>query len=1701
MGIRRKKQKYISLKEAAKISGYAPDYIGYLIRKGKIPGKRVYSGVACLTTEEAIKEYQEKIKNQKSKIKNRERSIKLIYDIFPPEKIKEAAKEITGFKPYRTKTAKFFAISWRLALVTGLIFLLIVINPIEVFQKLIGVFTEKEKTINLYSTLCMGNWQNPQNAQGQPEVLPSGDFNSFSETNSAVYKGGPLILFCQNFAPNSEIETTSPALIEQQEEGKPTSFFEKIKRFFGNLTAKAQQIPTFEEINKTKFLSAKIKFSFAINEKITEFTPILEEPSPEIPSTIESVSPPQEGIEEELGEIESEIEFTPELLHPIETTTPPISFWNKVKNFFGTLIVKAKTILSRIIPDIFVRAEEEISIIETVTPPQEAIIPEAGPEICAIDTTTPPTEAISPPPIEAEPLPIEEEQEELPQDILPNLDTKIIIWYSLDGELWWRLDTISSYPLSNALNDGYFSYDAPFLENWEDVRNLKIKFEGVIGRETKILAYLDSVWLEINYQEQKEKSEEPKKIFKMKIKDNSLIFPQLQKDFLINEEPIFIITEPELTVEELIATEKVEVIEEILQLQEPEESFFEKIKEKTGSLKEKILGPIIEKILPDEVKAQENKIKAQIFRPEGKKLDILPEINSFLKNGKEAFEVKIPKPKRGLKPGLYKLEIEFETAEAIFIVEQDFSWGVLAINTNKSIYLSGEKTYIQMAVLDNLGHTICDALLKLQIKSPRSQITTFSTEDGTIKKSPECGPKSVTYTPDYYTYYDIPDEIGVYEMHLIAESNRQKGARDTYDSFEVRRSVPFNIERMGPTRIYPKASYEMKMKIKANRSFKGGVIERIPDSFVIIEKNEKREEKREEEKLIIWGVDWKAGKTYELSYQFKTPNISPYLYLLGPLQIGKFQEIKQWQIVADAPDTWVQTTQADFDAGVLNQVDTSTNPGDVILDERDCWGSGGSCNASCQYSTRTGHTDLYSGDGACSATASCPNATYYTFSGTCSGTGSGSCYIQGSTTTRYTSCTQGSGCAGSCGGSCGPCSFFGSESECTFCGCSWTPSCTGSCSCPGKSESVCNNCNGCMWLSGDCQGECTCSGTSPAYCTSCGCTASGSCGGSCGCVGKAQDLCIGCMCNWNWTQWNWDASGAQTKRTAGTQCSWYDYYASGTIASQVHDSGKAGTFWGELSWNETLQASTDITFEVRASDTSFLKGDATPSWTGVGGNSPVVSGLPSGRYQQWRATLTTTNYGNTPTLHDVTITYTLATNISGTAQQYDQSTNAPDSETVKVAINGLAQTQTGSTSTGSWSIDIPSSSITSGDVVTIWIDAVADANEAVAVTKYDGTGDITGINLYERHLSIGSDDNQTITNSNLNQYDNSVSSDEDIFHEVDINNDLTVPASGTSTYTDQELIIKANNTHRPDSASSGNVTTPNLEINGTLTADGNTINLTAGGTPFVINGTFTASSSTFQYTANADTNITATTYYNLELIDPPKESPRLPTGQAPKQVTSNKRQATRDKFQTQNSNNQTVFGKIYQGFKENLLRFFDSLKKLLKIIAGYFKNISNIFAKSPKIIYALVEPDKVRPGDIMAVTAEIEDDYGIKEVRADMGEIEIIDLKLKEGNLYQGIWEAKWLVHDVEPREYITTITAINQKGKKSKVTLKWSDPIWDSTDLETRTISCDATVVGTNVQTDTTYSNIDLDFDPATVTISEIRCKVNFTSVNDGAS
>ena len=60
-------KKYITLKEAAEMSGYSADYLGQLIRGGKLHGKQVFLNVAWMTTEDAVLDYMKDSKTGSTK--------------------------------------------------------------------------------------------------------------------------------------------------------------------------------------------------------------------------------------------------------------------------------------------------------------------------------------------------------------------------------------------------------------------------------------------------------------------------------------------------------------------------------------------------------------------------------------------------------------------------------------------------------------------------------------------------------------------------------------------------------------------------------------------------------------------------------------------------------------------------------------------------------------------------------------------------------------------------------------------------------------------------------------------------------------------------------------------------------------------------------------------------------------------------------------------------------------------------------------------------------------------------------------------------------------------------------------------------------------------------------------------------------------------------------------------------------------------------------------------------------------------------------------------------------------------------------------------------------------------------------------------------------------------------------------------------
>jgi len=182
------------------------------------------------------------------------------------------------------------------------------------------------------------------------------------------------------------------------------------------------------------------------------------------------------------------------------------------------------------------------------------------------------------------------------------------------------------------------------------------------------------------------------------------------------------------------------------------------------------------------------------------------------------------------RPGKYTLHITDPEGNT---TTQDFTWGVLALNFNKSIYAPYETSTIAMAVLDDQGAMVCDAKVSLEIKNSNLQIDdTLSTDNGKITVNPQCTSHQFSLSPDYEASYQLAGE-GQYNLTLSAVT--KNGSYAISDAIQVVTSVPIDVERESATRIYPPSIYPVIFHIKANRDFSGTVSEFVPADFQINE--------------------------------------------------------------------------------------------------------------------------------------------------------------------------------------------------------------------------------------------------------------------------------------------------------------------------------------------------------------------------------------------------------------------------------------------------------------------------------------------------------------------------------------------------------------------------------------------------------------------------------------------------------------------------------------------------------------------------------------------------------------------------------------------------------------------------------------------------------------------------------------------------
>jgi len=859
--------------------------------------------------------------------------------------------------------------SWRFVFITSLIVYVFGFSPFGFARNTIrAIMGVDVAVIDLYvSTARLGGeqdtyqsgWWSENKALNEPDMGPNSDLLAFNDGNSAFYAGGKYSLVLDNFLPSSDYSATGVEQVEQVTEQSVESVntdSSVVDEVFEEVPDVEEAATTTENVVESELNSEETVIDATVDDQavvVDEPTVVDEQPIVDDYESVEIIEPVQETLQDS-----PPVEVIEEASPVIEDSSEEVSWLDRTQNFidkisasvknyyamaesnaidlesFGTfqsatikLSLAASSVSSQPVVSENEQADmpsEEVMLIEgeLASSTGELMLPlPAGDGTSAVEESRGDGEVL--PGVDEQIIATSTQSRlDLIRDFFAaranaQVDDRIVIWYavgemtgtSTDGLLWQELGRLSDVDASNALNGGYFEYPADFLKNWQDVKNLHLKLEGIADDNDDFVLYLDGVWVSAEYEVADDAPE--LEALRRARWEQALEMLSSQKDFKINEKG--------------------------------------EIRFKYKKNKEKLLSKVGE-FLGWTSYWSDIDLRVELIGAGNKALNVQPTI--FFEDDGE-FVIKLPDLPADFQPGKYaiKFTISDNSGDVPETIElsRDFSWGVLALNYDKATYLPNERAYLQMAALDDGGHTLCDANLILKITSPNGIVKELNTASGTIALSPACGPETVTDVPDYFAYYDVA-EAGQYAIELTAIT--KNGTRQISDVLEVKGDSSFEVQRVGATRIFPKEDYTFSTVIKVNADYAGDIVESMPASFKIINyelritnsierdpygANFKYEESVVgDRKVLTWkGVEILKGDILEITYRHDAPDVSPEFYLLGPLRLidtrsgqatsagsGQvFEESRAWQIASDAVFKRAKTVA--FMAGVYNGAATT----------------------------------------------------------------------------------------------------------------------------------------------------------------------------------------------------------------------------------------------------------------------------------------------------------------------------------------------------------------------------------------------------------------------------------------------------------------------------------------------------------------------------------------------------------------------------------------------------------------------------------------------------------------------------------------------------------------------------------------------------------------------------------------------------------
>lgn len=331
---------------------------------------------------------------------------------------------------------------------------------------------------DIYAATCLGGWENPQNAQGEPSITTDSD--RYSSENSAVLENRIAEIFCGGFSR------------EGLEDIEPT---EITLRFSLLVREKSEEVLHIEgseyEEHMEEILDAPedVEVRFELTEPIDGS----DAPPNEVEEESYDAEVEQDSEEEMLegGEVdiieqtEENVEPSPEPSSNTEEDGVPVS--DLFQKVISLLVpeVKAETEVGEgdASEEVFeTETETEVEIEEEETP-EEAAETETGAGVGEEDSLEPL--------LETETYEVGE-SEDVPVITEPQSNELLEVHYATDGGAWEKLGVI------NADTWEFITFKLP-LRVWENLENLQVRIKSTSSFDEQPTVYLDALWLEVRY--------------------------------------------------------------------------------------------------------------------------------------------------------------------------------------------------------------------------------------------------------------------------------------------------------------------------------------------------------------------------------------------------------------------------------------------------------------------------------------------------------------------------------------------------------------------------------------------------------------------------------------------------------------------------------------------------------------------------------------------------------------------------------------------------------------------------------------------------------------------------------------------------------------------------------------------------------------------------------------------------------------------------------------------------------------------------------------------------------------------------------------------------------------------------------------------------------------------------------------------------